>query len=143
MELRTLLVPVDFSDPARRALDTAIALARRFDARLHLLHAYQINTSIYPYGLILGEEVERKLREAAQAKLDEWCEIAVQAGVAAEGTVSPGSASESILQVAEELPADLIVMGTRGLSGLKHVMLGSVAERTVRMAPCPVLTVRD
>jgi len=143
MDFRILLVPIDFSESSSRALDTAVALAKRFDARVHLLHACQLNTSVYPYGMIIGEELEQRLREAAQQKLDEWCERAVAGGVSAEATVSPGTPSESILELAAGLPADLIVMGTRGLSGLKHVMLGSVAERTLRAAPCPVLTVRE
>jgi nucleotide-binding universal stress UspA family protein len=140
MQVRTILVPVDFSDPAAAALDAALELAKRFGARVRLLHVYPIDTTIYPYGMIISEEVERKLREAAQQKLEEWCERATAAGVDAEATVAPGAPAEAILRMARDLPADLVVMGTRGLSGLKHVMLGSVAERTVRLAPCPVLT---
>jgi nucleotide-binding universal stress UspA family protein len=140
MQVRTILVPVDFSEPAAAALDAAIELGKRFGARLRLLHAYPLDTAIYPYGLIISEDVERKLRETAQEKLDEWCDRAVAAGVEAEATVVSGAPAEAILQRARDLPADLVVMGTRGLAGLKHVMLGSVAERTVRLAPCPVLT---
>ena len=143
MEFRIFLVPIDFSSSSSQALDTAMVLARQLGARLQLVHAYQINTSVYPYGMIIGEDVEKRLREAAQEKLEEWCERAVAGGVEAEAVVVPGTPSEAIAQMAANLPADLIVMGTRGLSGLKHVMLGSVAERTLRTAPCPVLTVRD
>ena len=63
-------------------------------------------------------------------------------GIAASGHVVADPAAPAIAHAAEELHADLIVMGTRGLSGLKHVVLGSVAERTVRLAPCPVMTVK-
>jgi nucleotide-binding universal stress UspA family protein len=143
MQVRTILVPVDFSDPAAAALDAATELAKRFGARVRLLHVYPLDTAIYPYGLIISEDVERKLRETAQQKLDEWCDRAVAAGVEAEATVVSGAPAEAILQMARDLPADLVVMGTRGLSGLKHVMLGSVAERTVRLAPCPVLTLHQ
>ena len=62
--------------------------------------------------------------------------------MAVEQTLTPMLPSEAISSAAQELGADLIVMGTRGLTGLKHVMLGSVAERTIRIAPCPVLTVK-
>ena len=140
MEIRTVLVPIDFSDPSAAALDAAISLAKRFEARVHLLHVYQINTAVYPYGMIIGPEVEQKLHEAARKSLEEWCDRAVREGVSAEATVAPGTPSETILRQAEELPADMIVMGTRGLSGLKHVLLGSVAERVVQKARCPVLT---
>jgi nucleotide-binding universal stress UspA family protein len=142
MAFKRILVPVDFSDHSAKALETAIELAKTFSGSVHLLHAYPINTAVYPYGMILTEQVEREIREAAQRQLEEWTAKATAAGVEAEGQITPASASQAIFERAQELNADLIVMGTRGISGLQHVLLGSVAERTIRLASCPVLTVR-
>jgi nucleotide-binding universal stress UspA family protein len=143
MELRTILVPVDFSEHSARALEVARGLARRFGSKLHLLHSYPIPASgLFPFGLVIPEAFDRDIREAADGQLSRWCDKAAADGIPVERTITPIFPSEAIAQVAEEIGADLIVMGTRGLGGVKHVVLGSVAERTVRTAPCPVLTVK-
>ena len=142
-QIRQILVPVDFSDHSARALDLAVSLAQAFGARLHLLHCYPIQLGgISPYGLVVPESLDRDVREAATRRLAEWREKASAAGVEVESEVTPIFPSEAIAAQAESTGADLIVMGTRGLSGLRHVLLGSVAERTLRTAPCPVLTVK-
>ena len=141
---RKILVPVDFSSHSARALEMAIDLAKSFGAKLHLLHCYSINVgAISPYGLVIPESFDRDIREAAQRQLAQWRERATAKKVEAETEVSPVFPSEAIANTAERIGADLIVMGTRGLSGVKHVLLGSVAERTVRIAPCPVLTLKS
>ncbi len=143
MEFKTILVPVDFSPHSARALEVGRELARRFGSKLHLIHCYPINAGgISPFGLVIPEAFDRDIRAAADRHLSEWCHQAASDGIPVERTITPVSPSEAIAQVAEEIGADLIVMGTRGLAGVKHVMLGSVAERTVRLAPCPVLTVK-
>lgn len=144
MQIRKILVPVDFSDHSARALDYAIELAKELSAGLHLMHSYKINVGgLSPYGVVLPETLDRDIRAAAERQLDEWADKVRAAGLAVEISITPIFPSEAIANTAEEAGADLIVMGTRGLGGLKHVMLGSVAERTVRIAPCPVLTLRD
>lgn len=143
MDIRTILVPVDFSDHSAEALKQAVELAKSFGAAIHLLHCYPINVGgISPYGLVLPDNFSLQLRTAAARKLSEWSEKATAEGVAVEEILTPMLPSETISSTAQERGADLIVMGTRGLTGLKHVMLGSVAERTIRIAPCPVLTVK-
>jgi universal stress protein A len=142
--INKLLVPVDFSPHASKALDLAIEVATRFGASLEILHCYQINPGgISPYGIMMPENLDREFREAAQNKLDEWRERAQKANVDTEATLVPDLPSEAISRIARETGCDLIVMGTRGLTGLRHVVLGSVAERTLRGAHCPVLTVKD
>ncbi len=84
----------------------------------------------------------RRIRNAASQQLQEWQKRIAPEGVEVESTLMGEFPSHAIAVTAEEMGADLIVMGTRGLSGIKHVMLGSVAERTVRIAPCPVMTVK-
>ena len=138
-----ILVPIDFSDHSKAALESAIQLAKTFGAELCLLHCYAINPGgVYPYGVSLPPTYFDEVRDAASQKLDGWLEKVTAEGVRARPLLSSVCPSEEIPLMAEELGSDLIVMGTRGLSGFKHLMLGSVAERTLRAAPCPVLTVR-
>jgi nucleotide-binding universal stress UspA family protein len=141
---RTVLVPVDFSSHASAALDLAIEMSRGSGATIHLLHAYEVPLgSIPPYGVAIPESLLAQVRDAAARRLEKACHKVTAAGLACETHVVHGPAAEAALEAAEQLGADLIVMGTRGHTGLKHVLLGSVAERTVRRAPCPVLTVHS
>ena len=143
MEIRTTLTPVDFSDHSARALDTAIDLAKTFGARVELIHCYPLPAAIVaPYGGTIAMDLERDVRNAAAARVQEWVGKVDAAGVKGDGVVTSEPPVTGILDRARVVDADLLVMGTRGLSGLKHVVLGSVAERTLRMAPCPVLTVK-
>jgi nucleotide-binding universal stress UspA family protein len=140
----TILVPVDFSEHSKEALDTAVQLARLFGSTIHVLHCYHIQTAgISPYGIVLPTGYYEDIREAAEKRLNDWREKVLSEGVKVESIISADSPSLAINLAATEIQANLIVMGTRGLSGLKHAMLGSVAERVVRLAPCPVLTVKD
>jgi nucleotide-binding universal stress UspA family protein len=139
----TILVPVDFSDHSREALDTAIQIAHLFESTIHLLHCYHIQTAgISPYGIVLPEGYYAEIRDAAEKQLNDWHEMLSTEEIQSKSILSADSPSLAINLAAEEIEADLIVMGTRGLSGLKHAVLGSVAERVVRLAPCPVLTVK-
>ena len=91
---------------------------------------------------MLPESFDRDVREAAERRTDEWRTKVMREGIEVEVSLSSRFPSLEISETASEVGADLIVMGTRGLSGIKHVLLGSVAERTLRLAPCPVLTVK-
>jgi nucleotide-binding universal stress UspA family protein len=143
-QFETILVPVDFSDHSKEALDTAIQLAELFGSTIHLLHCYHIQTAgISPYGIVLPSGYYADIRDAAEKRLNDWREKVSEEGIKVESTLSADSPSLAINLAAEKIEANLVVMGTRGLSGLKHAMLGSVAERVVRLAPCPVLTVKD
>jgi nucleotide-binding universal stress UspA family protein len=143
MDIHKILVPIDFSDHSQRALDEAIGLAKTFGAQLHLLHCYQIHpAAVAPYGIVVPETFEHDIRRAALQRLSEWREKATAAGVRVQEHITAHFPAEEIVAMADHLGVDLIVMGTRGLTGLKHVLLGSVAERTIRLAKCPVLTVK-
>ena len=144
MRFQKILVPLDFSSHSSHALDAAIELAKQFEGSLHLVHSYPIYVgAVSPYGVALPESFDRDCREAARREIEKWADKVKAAGVAVETTVTPSAPVEAIDRLAEEIHADLIVMGSRGLTGLKHVLLGSVAERTLRTAPCPVLTLKD
>lgn len=143
MKLQTILVPVDFSDHSRRALEYAIELAKGFKARLHLLHSYHVPIpASYPEGPTLPAEMFAGLRQQAETRLAELATHAKSSGLEVDTHLLAEDAVSAILYTAESCGADLIVMGSRGLTGIKHVVLGSVAERTLRNAPCPVLTVK-
>jgi nucleotide-binding universal stress UspA family protein len=140
---RNILVPVDFSEHSSRALDTAIELAKQFQGKLHLVHSYPITpVMLAPYEVSLPVDLERSVRQAADKQLGEWAARVRQAGVPVETSSTAEPASDAIVGCAKKIGADLIVMGTQGLTGLKHLLLGSVAERTLRLAPCPVLTLK-
>jgi nucleotide-binding universal stress UspA family protein len=146
MKINMILVPTDFSVHSDKAIDMAVALAQDSGASIKLVHAYPVAV---PYtdpqfggGIALPDGYNEQVRDAAKAKVEAAAKAVAERGVKADGVSRPGPASSAILAETERLQPDLIVMGTRGLSGLKHVVLGSVAERTIRLAPCPVLTVK-
>jgi nucleotide-binding universal stress UspA family protein len=135
--LQTIVVPFDFSVHVDRALEYASALARAFGARVHLVHSMHLPPDVRMTG-----EWWATLRARSVRGLDECIDKLEAAGVPAEIHFSDEHPVTAIIELAEKLDADLIVMGSRGRSGLPHVLLGSVAERTIRLAPCPVLTVK-
>jgi nucleotide-binding universal stress UspA family protein len=137
-KLRTIIVAMDFSPSAERALDVAIALAKPFDARVHLVHSMHLPTPVSMTG-----EWWATLRAHSTRGLNECMDRLQAAGVEAETHLSSEHPVAALISLAEELSADLIAMGTRGHTGLPHVLLGSVAERTIRLAPCDVLTVAE
>jgi universal stress protein A len=138
-----IVVPIDFSDHAARALEMAIDLAKPSKGKIYLVHSYPINPILLsPYGVAMPPDIERSFREASDKQLKEWATRASKQGLEVEIVTSSDAPSEAIVHQAEKVHADLIVMGTRGLTGFKHVVLGSVAERTLRYAPCPVLTLK-
>lgn len=142
MKLERILVPVDFSDTSQAAVEHAIELARVCGAEIHLLHSYPVSPGIAtPYGPALPDVVFQSIRGSAERRLDEVKRQVAGAGIAVTAHLTAEAAGFAIADAAKELDADCVVMGTRGLTGIKHVLLGSVAERTVRTAPCPVITV--
>jgi nucleotide-binding universal stress UspA family protein len=142
-QIHKILVPVDFSEHSQRALDQAIDFAKAFGAELHLLHCYQLHAGVTaPYGIVVPETFEHDVRMAALRRLSEWRDIVTAHGIRMQEHITAHTPSEEIAAIAERLCVDLIVMGTRGLTGLKHVLLGSIAERTIQLAKCPVLTVK-
>ena len=140
---RRILVPLDFSEHSQAALTLATELAKQHDAEIHLVHAYELPTAVtMAYGVAIPQSVWDGVQEAALARLEEGRAKVAAAGVKVSTHLATGPAADAVTNAAETFGADLIVMGTRGLTGLKHVLLGSVAERTIRSAPCPVLTVK-
>ena len=141
---KKICCPIDFSDTARAAMEVAAELAKRLGAELRLLHVYPIPGYTFPDGSVVASpKMLEELAEQAERHLQEWKREAEAMGC---GRVSiakaSGEAAGEIVAFAKEAGADLLVMGTHGRTGLTHALLGSVAERVVRRAACPVLTVR-
>jgi nucleotide-binding universal stress UspA family protein len=138
-----ILVATDFSEHSARAVRAAASLAQRFRARLHLVHAFGLPVvTASPYDVVLTGAILDEARAHARRSLEEAAQEPKAAGTEVEVHLAHTPAPEAITEQARELAADLIVMGTHGHTGLKHVLLGSVAERTLRTAPCSVLTVK-
>src|SRR5574341_1633256 len=141
---KRILCPVDFSETARAAMDTAIELASKLDAEVVLVHAYPIPGYTFPDGsAVASARMLQELADEAARHLEEGRDLAAKAGakkVSVEAAV--GDPAGEIVRVAQEKQIDLVVMGTHGRTGIEHALMGSIAERVVRRAKCPVLTVR-
>lgn len=141
--IRKIVVAHDFSEPAGRALDIALDLASRFGASVTVVYAYELGLPPVPFGMDPIPELDERNARAGRAALDEMVSRTKAGGFSAiEGVLREGVPWTEIDALAEEIHADLIVMGTHGRRGLTHAWLGSTAEKVVRTAPCPVLTVR-
>lgn len=136
--LKDVLVATDFSPPSDSALTYGRALARAFGATLHVLHvtsnSFMRPTAADPYA------IKAAILQTLEDRLTAEDRTRLRARPVLETSDHPGDA---ITEYAKSASIDLIVMGTKGRSGLSHLLVGSVAERVVRNAPCPVLTVRQ
>jgi nucleotide-binding universal stress UspA family protein len=146
LQLTQLLAPTDFSEYSSRALGHAAELARQFGAKLVLLHVVpsealeslsKAHVPAHPVDLVV-EDLGRKARE----QFVEHVAPEVRKGLETEILVLPGVPFLEILHVAHVKRVDLIVMATHGRSGLSHALMGSVTEKVIRRAPCPVLSIR-
>jgi nucleotide-binding universal stress UspA family protein len=138
MEIRHILVPTDFSAPSQQAMTYAFELAQKVGAKLSLLHVIEVPVYAIEVSLPL-EDLEQDARRGLARLLPE----AAAAHVDVTRLVAMGVPYEQILEMATAEQVDLIVMATHGRTGLRRLAMGSVAERVVRMAPCPVLTIRS
>ncbi|MGE0869737.1 MAG: universal stress protein [Kofleriaceae bacterium] len=143
---RTILVATDFSELADAGLAYAVDLASRLDATVHVLHVIPVPVmGMEEIGIAYGAVTMEATTAEAQRALDElvarYRSAGARVGIAAP-RLEVGDPREVIDRVAEEINADLIVMGTHGRRGVRRMLLGSVAESVVRSAPCPVLTLR-
>jgi len=138
MQLRKILHPTDLSENSRAAFDIACSLARDYKAELFVVHVNKPPHVFAPDGIAMGVPAEDPLElrtQLAQVR-------PAAAGVTVQHRLLEGDAGEEILKVANVEGVDMIVMGTHGATGLRRLLMGSVAEHVLRHAPCPVLTVR-
>lgn len=141
--VKRILVPLDFSESSYKSLAYAIALARQFDAKITLLHVVLVTYMAGEYGPIDLPELEEQLTTSARTKIDQVAREKAPEGLIEGTLIRVGPTVHEITNTAKEINADLLIVSTHGYTGLKHVLLGSVAENVVRHAPCPVLVVRE
>ncbi len=140
--IHRILCPVDFSETSERALQYAVALARQFGAGIHLVHVWQMPVYAFPDGaVILGPDVVAEITNEMQRSLDAMIARHKEPELVIEGHLMQGVPDREVARMANQLNAELIVMGTHGRTGISHMLLGSVAERVVRTSTVPVLTV--
>jgi len=156
LPFKRILVPIDFSDPARKALSSAAEMAEHFSAKLFVLHVMEPVPTIHPSALadvgpgltmdplpaLNVKKYQADLLESNSRKLKEVVETIVPKGVEHADNVEIGDAKSEILHFAKENDIDLIVISTHGLTGVERFLLGSVAEKVVRLSPVPVMIVR-
>lgn len=148
MDTKRFLVPIDFSDCSRTALNLAIAFAEPLGADIELVHVCDTPALVSPDLVVsipeqptqtISEWVEKEAVRSMERLLSE---VVRPQGVRITQRVAHGPVADTITELARSGDHDLIVMGTHGRRGLSHLVMGSVAERVVRDAPCPVLTTR-
>lgn len=144
MKWEKIICPVDFSKISLEALKIAEDIVRECGGKLYLVHILEpiLAPTDFTFGPLTMSDVEEKLSEKALEGLKDLAKNLSISPEKVEIKVGKGIASQEIVKFAEEIKADLIVMGTHGYTGLTHALLGSTAERVVRRAPCPVLTLK-
>jgi universal stress protein A len=146
IDLHRILVPTEFSKQSQNALNYAVAFAQKFGAELYLLHVVQDLAVFIPDMITVAPPVVptvKQLTDAVYVAFDRLIEENQLKGVGIHREVREGSPFFEIIRFAREENMDLIILSTHGHTGLTHMLLGSVTEKVVRKAPCPVLTVRD
>ncbi len=139
---KKIIVPIDFSDTSLHALDYALEMAKKLGASVTVMHAFELPIFGFPDGaLVASAEIAGKITDAAIGGLRAAMDSRKSSGVPMESVLRQGPADEEIEALAKATGADLIVIGTHGRRGLARALLGSVAEKVVRTASCPVLTV--
>ncbi len=143
-QLNKILFATDFSENSAHAFDYALTLAKKFNARLLIIHV--INEPVDLRGFYVPhvsfENLEKEIEEGAEKMMQKFCSAAIEDFSNYETAIVGGIPYEEILKKAGDEMVSLIVMGTQGRSGIDHLLFGSTAERVVRKAKCPVMTVR-
>jgi nucleotide-binding universal stress UspA family protein len=146
MEIKKILFATDFSENSRWALKYALSFAQKYEAKLYILHVIQQPS--YPLGMYAEisfdamDKFNRNLSEVTEKEMQQLCQTDLAGFTNYEAMTLSGTPFLEIIRTAKEKEADLIVVGTHGRTGLDHVLFGSTAEKVVRKAPCPVVSVR-
>jgi nucleotide-binding universal stress UspA family protein len=144
MEIKLILCPIDFSEFSARAYDHALSLAKHYQAKLvaqHVLELWRYPSADFAASAGLYEEFCHALTESRKKQLQEFVKNHTHDEIQTERVVSEGMAPDAILSFAQAQKTDVIVMGTHGRRGYDRLMLGSVTDRVMRRAPCPVLAI--
>ena len=145
VDMKTIVHPTDFSDPSKYAMKYAFAFAEEFNAKLYVVHVIEEVSSALYFDMLqapplaqLMEDIEKQARQALADLIPEE----IKGKLEIETAVRKGAPFLEIIRFADQVGANMIVCGTHGRTGLKHALFGSVAEKVVRKASCPVLSVR-
>jgi nucleotide-binding universal stress UspA family protein len=141
MTIHRILVAHDFGETAQMALEYALDLAEKLKARVTIVHAYELPVYGFPEGLSLTTDFAGQIEAVNSKALEGVVLRARRPGIEVDSMLRQGTVWSEIAAAAVATSADLIVIGTHGRRGLAHALLGSVAEKVVRTAPCPVLTI--
>lgn len=136
-----IVVPTDFSECAEEAFSLTQRVAKALGSEVVLVHVF-VAPPVYGEAMATAWEAVEDAEKWVAAEIDRWAQRAAKNGIAVRTIMSTGPAAQVIARVAIEERADLIIIGTHGRGGVSRALLGSVADRVVRTAPCPVLTVR-
>ena len=145
IHIGSILVPTDFSESSDHALKYALSFAREYEAKLYVLHVVEDAAHTVPFDMVQAPPMSELLSELVERSREEVDAVVPQGlrdEIEWEGLVRRGVPFYEIVRAAAELDVDLIICGTHGRTGLKHMIFGSVAEKVVRKASCPVLSVR-
>ena len=148
VSIKNILVPTDFSDSSKIALDYALSMAQIFKSKVFVMHVYEpvVYYTDVPMGMPDIVEMEQSIRSSSESALNAILEKEVRprfSDVSVEKILTEGKPFVEIIRTAREKQIDLIVLSSHGRGFLEHMLLGSVTEKVVRKAPCPVLTVRS
>lgn len=139
-----ILTAIDFSENSDFAFDYAVTMARQFNAELTILHV--INEPVDLRGFyvphISFEQLEKEIEDGAVKMMESFCSTRLESFTNYKTAIATGVPYDEITKKAEEIGASLIVIGTHGRTGLDHILFGSTAERVVRSANCPVMTIK-
>ena len=144
-EIKKILVPIDFSDYSKNALNYAVDFAKLFSAELTLI--YVVEPVIYPPDFSMGQisvpSVDIEMDKRAKEELENLAKKQIPKELKTKTIVKTGKPFIEIIETAADVEADMIIIATHGHSGMEHMLFGSTAEKVVRKAPCPVLTLRE
>lgn len=144
MQFSKILVPTDFSESAKYALLYAIDLAQKYGGGLHFIHVVEpiVAPVDFAWGTYSYPDIEKQLSGHVETSIAKLIKDEVPSEIETESTILHGKSWREIVSFAKAEEIDLIVVATHGLSGFSHALYGSTAEKVIRKAPCPVLTVR-
>lgn len=143
INFKKILCPIDHSDGSKEALKYAVSFAIKEKAKLYLLHVIDIRTFDENIDLMAKQIPDDEKIKQMKTKLIECIPEEIRNDMQLEALVVQGIPFVEIISIAKKDKVDMIVIGTHGRTGLTHIMLGSVSEKVVRKAPCPVLTVKQ
>lgn len=145
MEIDKILVPIDFSDYSKNALKYAVGFAEKFNSELYLV--YVVEPQVYPADFTMGQvavpPMEADMTKIAENELNALAKQEIGERVKTKTLIKVGQPFMEINETAAEYDIDLIIIATHGHTGVEHLLFGSTAEKVVRKAPCPVLTLRE